>query len=174
GDATAGEALYKANCTSCHAMNKRVLGPALAGTNQRHDREWLQKWIKNAPAMVASGDAAAVKIYNEYNQAPMTPFPQFSEADIDNILAYIQVEGDKKPEAAAGAAAAGGESGDSSVSGYMIAGLIAVIVIALLVILVLNRVIGTLERLLLNKGDALIIEEDEEETEKKDQYAGLK
>ncbi|RZK70294.1 MAG: c-type cytochrome [Pedobacter sp.] len=174
GDATAGEALFKANCTSCHAMNKRVLGPALAGSNDRHDREWLQKWIKNAPAMVASGDPAALKIYNEYNQAAMTPFPQLSETDIDNILAYIKVEGDKKPEAAAGAAAEGGQSGDSSVSGYMVAGLIAVIVIALLVILVLNRVIGTLERLLLNKGDTLIIEEDEEEAQKKDQYAGLK
>ena len=175
GDATAGEALYKANCTSCHAMNKRVLGPALAGVDQRHDREWLHKWIKNAPAMVASGDAAAVKIYNEYNQAPMTPFPQLSDADIDNILAYIKVEGDKKPEAAAGAGTAGAAAGgESAISGYMIAGLIAVIIIALLVILVLNRVIGTLERLLLNKGDALIIEEEEEELEKKDQYAKLK
>jgi len=167
--------LYKANCTSCHAMNKRVLGPALAGVDQRHDREWLHKWIKNAPAMVASGDAAAVKIYNEYNQAPMTPFPQLSDADIDNILAYIKVEGDKKPEAAAGAGVAGAaQGGESAISGYMVAGLIAVIVIALLVILVLNRVIGTLERLLLNKGDTLIIEEEEEELEKKDQYAKLK
>ena len=25
GDAAAGEALFKANCTSCHALNKRVL-----------------------------------------------------------------------------------------------------------------------------------------------------
>jgi len=88
GDAAAGEALFKANCTACHAVDKRVMGPALAGIDQRHDREWLHKWIKNAPAMVASGDAAAVKIFNEYNQAPMTPFPQLSDADIDNMLAY--------------------------------------------------------------------------------------
>lgn len=174
GDATAGEALYKANCTSCHALNKRVLGPALAGIDQRHDNAWLHKWIKNAPAMVASGDAAALKIYNEYNQAAMTPFPQLSDADIDNILAYIKVEGDKKPDAAVAGTAGAAGTGESNVSGYMVAGLVAVIVIALLVILVLNRVIGTLERLLLNKGDALIVEEDEEEVEKKDQYAGLK
>ena len=174
GDAAAGEALFQANCTSCHALNKRVLGPALAGVDTRHEKDWLHKWIKNAPAMVASGDAAAVKIYEEYNKAAMTPFPQLSETDIDNILAYIKVEGDKKPEAAAGAAA-GGAQADSGVSGLMIVGLIGVIVIALIVILVLNKVIKTLERLLLNKGDALIIEEDAEEVgEAKDKYAGLK
>ncbi|TAF83997.1 MAG: cytochrome C, partial [Sphingobacteriales bacterium] len=89
GDAKAGEALFKANCTSCHALNKRVLGPALAGVNNRHSEAWLLKWIKNAPAMVASGDKEALKIYNEYNQAAMTPFPQFSDDDVKNILAYI-------------------------------------------------------------------------------------
>ncbi len=173
GDAAAGEALFKANCTACHAVDKRVMGPALAGIDQRHDREWLHKWIKNAPAMVASGDAAAVKIFNEYNQAPMTPFPQLSDADIDNILAYVKAEETKKAEQPAGGAATAAAE-DKGVSSFMIAGLIAVVVIALVIILVLNRVISTLERLLLNKGDALIVEEDEEAKEEKDQYAGVK
>ncbi|WP_304065530.1 cytochrome c3 family protein [Pedobacter glucosidilyticus] len=177
GDPVAGEALYKANCTSCHAINKRVLGPALAGINQKYnDEAYLIKWIKNAPAMVASGDERAVKIYEEYNKAAMTPFPQFSDDDVRNILAYIQVEGDKKPEAAAtGGTAGGGEgSADTGVSNFMIIGLIAVILIAFLVILVLNRVIATLERLLLNKGEAILAEEDEVEEEAKDKFAGLK
>ncbi|MFD1628738.1 cytochrome c3 family protein [Pseudopedobacter beijingensis] len=173
GDAAAGEALFKANCTSCHAVDKRVMGPALAGVDQRHDKVWLHKWIKNAPAMVAAGDAAAVKIFNEYNQAPMTPFPQLSDADIDNILAFVKAEEAKKAEkpAAGGAAEA---AVDTGVSGLMIAGLVAVIAIALIVILVLNRVISTLERLLLNKGEALLLDEEEEEAEAKDRYAGVR
>lgn len=172
GDVTAGEALFKANCTSCHAVSKRVLGPALAGVDQRYEREWLHKWIKNAPAMIAAGDPAAVKVYNEYNQSPMTPFPHLSEEDIDNMLAYIKAEENKKAEAPVGAATSA--AADEGVSGLMIAGLLAVIVIALIVILVLNKVISTLERLLLTKGDVLVVEEEKGEEESKDQYAGLK
>ena len=174
GDAAAGEALFKSNCTACHAVDKRVMGPALAGIDQRHDREWLHKWIKNSPGMVASGDEAAVKIFNEYNQTPMTPFPQFSDADIDNILAYVKAEESKKAEKPAAAGASTEAAADTGVSGFMIAGLVGVVVIALIIILVLNRVISTLERLLLNKGDALVVEEDEEDKEEKDQYAGVK
>ncbi len=38
--------------------------------------------------MVKSGDAQAVAIYEEYNGSVMTSFPQLSNEDIDNILAY--------------------------------------------------------------------------------------
>lgn len=175
GDAAAGEALFKANCTSCHALNKRVLGPALAGVNQKHSNEWLKKWIKNSQGLIATGDKEAVKIYEEYNKAVMTSFPQLSDADIDNMLAYIQVEGDKKPEAAAAGGKEGGATADTGVSDFMLIGLIAVVLIAFLVILVLNRVIGTLERLLLKKGDSIVLlEEEETDEEKSDKYATVK
>lgn len=175
GDAAAGEALFKANCTSCHALNKRVLGPALAGINQKYnDEAYLIKWIKNSPAVIASGDKRAVAIYEEYNKAAMTPFPQLSDDDVKNILAYIQVEGDKKPEAATGAAT-GTEAADTGVSDFMLIGLVAVVIIAFLVILVLNRVIGTLERLLLKKGDTIVLlEEEDEAAEQKDKLATVK
>ena len=38
--------------------------------------------------MVKSGDAQAVAIYEEYNGSVMTSFPQLSNEDIDNIIAY--------------------------------------------------------------------------------------
>ncbi|MBK0383335.1 c-type cytochrome [Pedobacter sp. SD-b] len=179
GDSKAGEALFKANCTSCHALNKRVLGPALAGVTEKQSREWLHKWIKNSPAFIATGDKDAVAIYEEFNKAGMTPFPQFSDNDIDNILAYIKVEGDKKPAAAAGSGAATADAAgtsDGGISNFMIFGLIAVVVIAFLVILVLNRVIGTLERLLLKKEGEVILpdEQDDEDAEPKDRLATVK
>jgi len=163
GDVKAGEALWTANCVSCHALNKRVLGPALAGINQKYnDEAYLIKWIKNAPAMVASGDKRSVAIYEEYNKAAMSVFPQFSDDDVRNILAYIQVEGDKTAAAAA-VVVPGVEtaSADRGISDFMLIGLIAVVIIAFLVILVLNRVIGSLERLLLKK-DVVILQEEEE------------
>ena len=38
--------------------------------------------------MVKAGDAQAVAIFEEYNGSVMTSFPQLSNEDIDNILAY--------------------------------------------------------------------------------------
>ena len=84
----AGKKLFNANCAACHKLNKRAVGPALKGVSAKYDKEWLYAWIKNSTAMVKSGDAQAVAIYEEYNGSVMTSFPQLSNLDIDNILAY--------------------------------------------------------------------------------------
>ena len=84
----AGKKLFNANCAACHKLNKRAVGPALKGVSAKYERDWLYSWIKNSTAMVKSGDAQAVAIYEEYNGSVMTSFPQLSNLDIDNILAY--------------------------------------------------------------------------------------
>ena len=84
----AGKKLFNANCAACHKLNKRAVGPALKGVSAKYDKEWLYSWIKNSTAMVKSGDAQAVAIYEEYNGSVMTSFPQLSNTDIDNIIAY--------------------------------------------------------------------------------------
>jgi cytochrome c2 len=83
-----GKALFNTNCAACHKINKRAVGPALKGVSDKYEKEWLYTWIKNSTAMVKSGDARAVAIYEEYNGSVMTSFPQLSNEDIDNILAY--------------------------------------------------------------------------------------
>lgn len=85
-----GEKLYKANCTACHMIDKKLIGPALEGVNDKYSEEWLIKWIKNSAEMIASGDPQAVAIYEEYNKSPMTSFLHFSDEDVINILAYIE------------------------------------------------------------------------------------
>ena len=85
-----GEKLYKANCTACHMIDKKLIGPALEGVNDKYSEEWLIKWIKNSAEMIASGDPQAVAIYEEYNKSPMTSFLHFSDEDVVNILAYIE------------------------------------------------------------------------------------
>jgi len=89
-DVAEGEKLFNANCTSCHAINEKVVGPALKDVDKRHNEAWLIKWIKNSQAMVKSGDAEALKIYNEYNQSVMTAFPQFSDGQVKSILEYVK------------------------------------------------------------------------------------
>jgi mono/diheme cytochrome c family protein len=88
-DTEKGKKLFKANCAACHNVGARkVVGPGLQGVNEKHDREWLGKWIKNSSALIATGDAAAVAIYNEYNKSVMPP-QAVNDEEIDAILAYI-------------------------------------------------------------------------------------
>ncbi|GGC16111.1 cytochrome c [Parapedobacter defluvii] len=177
-DAKEGETIFKANCSSCHKVFGKFLGPELAGVNERHDEAWLLKWIHNAPAMIASGDPAALELDAQYPAAAMTAFPQLQEGQIKSILAYIKSEEEKKAagDAAGGATgsgngAAAAASGDAS--NFMIIGLVAVIALAFVVILVLNRVIRTLERVIANSKD-LIPEPELTEKEGKDYLGKLK
>jgi len=171
-DAAAGAAIFKQKCTACHGLEKAVVGPALKGIDTKYDEAWLIKWIKNAPAFIATGDAQAVKA-SQYSPAMMSAFPELSDDDIKNILAYVKV-GDVKPavdpNAPAGASGAAADKG--GVSNFMLIGLIAVIIIAFLVILVLNRVITTLERVMFQKKGIAV--EEEESADKKDRFEGLK
>jgi mono/diheme cytochrome c family protein len=136
-DAVKGKQLFNQNCAACHALNKKMTGPALAGVSEKYDKEWLYQWIKNSPAMIKAGDADAVKIYNEYNQAAMTPFPLLSDQDIDDILAYTDA-----PPVAAAAPVAEAEGvqvgGDSSgISNEIILGALALVFALLVMMLVL-------------------------------------
>ena len=141
----AGKKLFNANCAACHKLNKRAVGPALRGVSAKYDKEWLYSWIKNSTAMVKSGDAQAVAIYEEYNGSVMTSFLQLSNSDIDNILAYT----DYIPPAPVASAVAPGivasQSGGSSVSNNIILG--ALILVFLILIVMLFLVQKTLLRI---------------------------
>ena len=94
GDAAAGEALFKANCAACHKLYKKATGPALYGVVEKYDGdyEWLGKWIRNSTELIATGDARANAIFEEYNKTVMNSFEGLSDADISNILAYTNTE----------------------------------------------------------------------------------
>ena len=71
-----------------------MTGPALRNVEKRLyedeglDREWLYKWIRNSSSLIKSGDSYANKIYEEYNKSAMTAYPQLTDSDLNNILAY--------------------------------------------------------------------------------------
>ena len=98
GDPVKGKSLFNANCAACHQLDKKMTGPALRNVETRLsedeglDRVWLNAWIRNSSALIKSGDAYANKIYAEYNGSAMTAFPQFSDEDITDILAYTAQE----------------------------------------------------------------------------------
>ena len=87
-DIQAGKNLFNANCAACHKLNKKAVGPALSGVTEKYDKDWLYSWIRKGSQMIKDGDPQAVAIWEEYNRAIMTNYPQFSDEEIDNILAY--------------------------------------------------------------------------------------
>jgi len=159
-DAAKGEAIFKSKCTTCHKIDTRLIGPALGPQlTQETDDKYLIQWIQNNQALIAAKNPKALKIYNEYNQSGMTVFADLSDADVGNILTYVRTTWKDMKVAPAAGAAAPGTKVESGPSDMVVYGLIGIIVIAFIVILVLNRVVGSLERILLKNKD-LIIEDE--------------
>ena len=134
-DIQAGKALFNTNCAACHQLNRKAVGPALRGASEKYDREWLYKWIKNGTQMIKDGDPQAVAIWEEYNRAVMTNYPQFSNEQIDNILAYTDYT--PPPPAVTVAASAQTVSQGSDISVNVILVLAIVIFTILIVMLFL-------------------------------------
>jgi len=140
GDAAKGKELFNANCAACHKLDAKSTGPALRGVSEKHDMAWIYKWVHNSADLIKSGDAAAVKVFEENNKIPMTPFPQLSEGDIDNIIAYTS-----EPKAEAAAAPAGGPATgaattaaqEGGISNNVILGALSLVMAILIIMLVL-------------------------------------
>ena len=86
----AGEPLFKQNCAQCHAVNEKVVGPALAGITKRRRVGWIIPWVHNSAKVIASGDDYAGKLYGDYGKQQMPAFPQLSDKDIKNIVAWVE------------------------------------------------------------------------------------
>ena len=173
-DAAQGEALFKAKCTACHKIDTRMTGPALGPQlTQETDDAYLTKWIQNNQALIAAKNPKALKIFNEYNQAGMTVFAELSDADVGNVITYIRADW-KKIQADQAKAPVSTTPEDKGPSALVVWSLLGVIAIAFIVILVLNKVIATLERLLLNRQGLALEEATEEEKAPADRLATVK
>ena len=129
-----GKALFSQNCASCHAVNKNLTGPALAGVEDRWtEKKNLYAWIKNSAAYLKTGDPYATKLYNDYNKTAMNLFPSLTDQDIDAILAYIKTVPAVGAAPVAGAAAeAPKEDSDSTLIFGLLTLILAVVSLILL------------------------------------------
>ncbi|MFN5370828.1 MAG: c-type cytochrome, partial [Bacteroidia bacterium] len=68
--------LFKANCASCHKpTDQKLVGPGLKGVRARGnwaDDAKLIAWVKNSVAYLATGDAYANKLFEDYGKSVMT------------------------------------------------------------------------------------------------------
>lgn len=88
-----GKTLFQTNCASCHAVNKKLTGPALAGIRDSvPDKQLLYEWIRNNKKVLKSGNPYFNSLYKEYGQTQMNLFPNLTDKDIDAILTYTSGE----------------------------------------------------------------------------------
>lgn len=134
GDAAKGKELFNANCAACHKLDAKSTGPALRGVADKYEKAWLYDWVHNSSALIKSGDAKAVKVFEENNKVTMTAFPQLTTADIDNILAYTS-EPAPKAEAADKLPGATQATEGSGMSSNVVLGVLALVLLILLAML---------------------------------------
>ena len=144
-----GEALFNANCKSCHRVKQKLVGPALAGFDTRVPSiQWVKDWVKNSAKMVAGGDEYAVQIFEEYQKSQMTAFTSLKDEEIMAILSYVKVEETKVEEVpVAGPTTAGGDQ-TGMPSEYLNLILIGMVVILILLLIILGFIITTLRKFL--------------------------
>lgn len=91
----AGEQSFITNCSPCHGVHQEKLGPMLAGITHKKTRQWLVTFIRDAQAVVLSGDPYATHLYEAYNQVVMPSFDALTDGEIEDILRYIDFESEQ-------------------------------------------------------------------------------
>jgi mono/diheme cytochrome c family protein len=85
-----GKQIFQQSCAACHSIGGgKLVGPDLAGVNDKRPEDWLLKYIKSSQALVKSGDRTAVALFEEFNKIPM-PDQALSDDQIRKVLAHIK------------------------------------------------------------------------------------
>lgn len=162
---TQGEALFKKNCTTCHQVHKKVIGPALANLSERRDLEWVTRFVWNSQKVIASGDEYAVALYEEYNKTQMTAFPSLTEEEISSMYEYINwatvYDLPQAEVASGGGDGAEGVQGGASVNAeYLNAIMVGLVIVLVFILIVLLLIVNVLTRYLRETKE--LDQEDEE------------
>lgn len=95
-----GEKLFKQICVACHTVGQgKLIGPDLAGVQQRRSEEWLIRFIRSSQTVIQSSDPVAAALFEEYNKIPM-PDNNYSDDQIRAIISYIAENSPGGPGAA--------------------------------------------------------------------------
>jgi mono/diheme cytochrome c family protein len=83
-----GQALFEQSCAGCHTIGGGDgAGPDLEGLTDRRDQEWVEAFVKDPEAVIASGDAYAQELADRFPAA--MPNLGLSDEQIAAIVAYL-------------------------------------------------------------------------------------
>lgn len=147
---SAGEKLFNTNCKTCHRVQQKLIGPALAGIEQRAPSiDWIKSFVRNSSAVIASGDLYAVKVFNENNKIMMTSFSSLKDEDIMNILGYVKAEVEKPvAEAPVNVGGQASDQGTGAAPEYLNLILIGMVIILILLVVILTFLLSAIKRFL--------------------------
>lgn len=84
---------FRQNCMNCHTIGGGPLtGPDLKNVTKRQDREWLANFMQNPQAVIASGDATALKLMEEARNVQMPTLPGMTRDRAERLLDLIEAE----------------------------------------------------------------------------------
>ncbi|MEA2600331.1 MAG: hypothetical protein QOF89_1323 [Acidobacteriota bacterium] len=90
-------AVFNLQCAGCHSVGKgEVVGPDLKGVTARRDKRWLHSFIRSSQGLVSQGEKTAAALFARYKKK--MPDHDFSDGDIDTLLAFIEAGGPRSPE----------------------------------------------------------------------------
>lgn len=84
-----GKTIFTTRCSSCHNINKLVVGPALAGVDQRHSIDWIIKFVQSSQTLIKSGDKDAAALFAKFN-ITMPDHPDLTASNIKSVVDYIK------------------------------------------------------------------------------------
>jgi mono/diheme cytochrome c family protein len=87
-----GKTIFLSRCAACHNVNKTVIGPALAGIDERRSIDWIINFVHSSQSVVKSGDGYAASLFAKFNKVQMPDHPDLSADNIKSIVAYIKRE----------------------------------------------------------------------------------
>lgn len=76
------ELAKKSNCMTCHAVDKKVVGPAYADIAKKYAGD--KNAVKELSAKVKAGSKGGV-----WGQVPMPPNPGVKDADMETLIKWI-------------------------------------------------------------------------------------
>ena len=85
---TRGMEIFKTNCSACHKIDKRFIGPSPKGIMNRRSPEWIMNMILD-PQLMVEQDRCAKDLLIEFNGAAMAN-QNMTEQQARDILEYFR------------------------------------------------------------------------------------
>ncbi len=83
-----GEELFTTNCSACHKIDERFIGPSPKGIMERRSPEWVMNMILD-PQLMVEQDRCAKDLLVEFNGAAMAN-QNMTEEQARDILEYFR------------------------------------------------------------------------------------